>query len=149
RKQRAVSNFGLRRGHGKGSLLASYAAAVGGALSTSFVKAGELFGIELSGTMAHLHVMLFGSPEHEEIAFPTYGDAFPDSAVFLVDTYDTLEAVRRKVIPVAQRLHAAGHQVIGVRLDSGDLVSLSKAVRKILDEAGLDYIKIAASNDLD
>ncbi|TGE14747.1 nicotinate phosphoribosyltransferase [Hymenobacter elongatus] len=141
-----VFEFGLRRAQGfDGGLGASRAAYLGGADGTSNLLAGQHFGIPVRGTHAHSWVMSF---EDEEAAFEAYADAFPDDAVFLVDTYDTLEGVRR-AISVARRMRAKGHELGGIRLDSGDLAYLSREARALLNEAGFPHTRIVASNDLD
>lgn len=141
-----VLEFGLRRAHGiDGALSASRAAYIGGCTATSNVLAGKLFGIPVRGTHAHSWVMCFDS---EREAFEAYAAAMPNNGVFLVDTYDSLEGVRRAV-EVGMRLREQGHELGGVRLDSGDLAYLSIEARKILDEAGFPNAAIVASNDLD
>lgn len=141
-----VLEFGLRRAQGiDGALTASRAAYIGGCASTSNVLAGRLFGIPVAGTHAHSWVMSF---DDEEEAFERYAEAMPNNCVFLVDTYDTLEGVRRAAA-VGRRLRASGHKMIGIRLDSGDLAYLSIEARRILDDAGLHDAVIVASNDLD
>ncbi len=141
-----VLDFGLRRAQGvDGALTASRAAFVGGCEAPSNVLAGRLFGIPVRGTHAHSWVMLFDT---EREAFETYARALPQNCVFLVDTYDTLEGVRT-AIEVGRQLRAAGHELFGVRLDSGDLAYLSIEARRILDEAGFQATRIVASNDLD
>lgn len=141
-----VLEFGLRRAQGaNGALAASRAAHVGGCASTSNVLAGRRFGIPVRGTHAHSWVMSF---DDELTAFDTYAEAMPNNCVFLVDTYDTLQGVRN-AITVGQRLRARGHEMVGVRLDSGDLAWLSAEARKLLDEAGFPKAQIVASNDLD
>ncbi|WP_375417205.1 nicotinate phosphoribosyltransferase [uncultured Hymenobacter sp.] len=141
-----VLEFGLRRAQGlDGGLSASRAAYLGGADATSNVLAGQRFGIPVKGTHAHSWVMSF--PD-EYAAFSAYADAFPDDSVFLVDTYDTLEGVRQ-AIKVARELRARGHELGGIRLDSGDLAYLSREARALLDEAGFPATRIVASNDLD
>jgi nicotinate phosphoribosyltransferase len=141
-----VLEFGLRRAQGiDGGLSASRAAFIGGAAATSNVLAGKLFGIPVKGTHAHSWVMSF---EDEQTAFETYAKAMPNNCVFLVDTYDTIEGVK-KAIEVGKRLRSAGHAMVGIRLDSGDLAYLSIAARKLLDEAGFSDAVIVASNDLD
>ncbi len=107
--------------------------------------AGQRFGIPVKGTHAHSWVMSFGE---EEKAFSAYADAFPDDSVFLVDTYDTLEGVRH-AISVARQMRARGHELGGIRLDSGDLAYLSREARALLDEAGFEKVRIVASNDLE
>lgn len=141
-----IVEFGLRRAQGPdGGLSASRAAFVGGADATSNVLAGKTFGIPVRGTHAHSWVMAF---ESEIEAFRAYADALPDDAVFLVDTYDTLEGVRR-AIEVGHELRRTGHELGGVRLDSGDLAWLSQEARKLLDDAGFAGAAVVASNDLD
>ncbi len=141
-----VLEFGLRRAQGiDGALAASRAAYIGGCDATSNVLAGKLFGIPVKGTHAHSWVMSF---DDEVTAFEQYASAMPNNCVFLVDTYDTLEGVKR-AIGVGRKLRESGHEMVGVRLDSGDLASLSIAARKLLDEAGFPDAVIVASNDLD
>lgn len=141
-----VIEFGLRRAQGiDGALSASRAAYVGGCVGTSNLLAGQLFGIPVRGTHAHSWVLSFDS---ELESFQAYADALPNNCVFLVDTYDSLEGVRRAV-EVGQRLREHGHEMVGVRLDSGDLAYLSIEARKILDEGGFPQASITASNDLD
>ena len=141
-----VLEFGLRRAQGiDGSLAASRAAYIGGCAATSNVLAGKLFGIPVKGTHAHSWVMSFAS---ELEAFEAYAGAMPNNCVFLVDTYDTLEGVRN-AIQVGKRLRAEGREMVGIRLDSGDLAYLSIEARKLLDEAGFPTAAIVASNDLD
>ncbi len=141
-----VLEFGLRRAQGiDGALAASRAAYIGGCAATSNVLAGKLFGIPVKGTHAHSWVMSF---DDELSAFEGYAQAMPNNCVFLVDTYDTLDGVR-KAIRVGQQLRAKGHEMVGVRLDSGDLAYLSIEARKLLDEAGFEKAAIVASNDLD
>jgi nicotinate phosphoribosyltransferase len=141
-----VVEFGLRRAQGPdGGLSAARAAFVGGCSGTSNVLAGKIFGIPVSGTHAHSWVMLFAS---EAEAFRAYADALPNNATFLVDTYDTLAGVRRAA-EEGRRLRERGYEMIGVRIDSGDLAWLSREARTILDEAGLPDVRIVASNELD
>jgi nicotinate phosphoribosyltransferase len=141
-----VIDFGLRRAQGPdGGLSASRAAYVGGCAATSNVLAGRLFGMPVRGTHAHSWVMAF---ETEPEAFEAWARAQPNNAVFLVDTYDTLEGVRHAA-EVALRLRRRGHEPVGIRLDSGDLAYLSIEARRILDAAGLQGARIVASNDLD
>jgi nicotinate phosphoribosyltransferase len=141
-----VLEFGLRRAQGiDGALAVARAAYVGGCAATSNVLGGRLFGIPAKGTHAHSWVMAF---DEEEDAFQAFADAQPGNCILLVDTYDTLEGVRRAA-RVAHRMRARGQRLIGVRLDSGDLAYLSIESRKILDEAGLKDVKILASGDLD
>ncbi len=142
----AVLEFGLRRAQGQdGGLAASRAAYVGGCEGTSNLLAGKLFGIPVRGTHAHSWVMAFAD---ELEAFKAYASALPNNCVFLVDTYNSLEGVRRAV-EVGRWLRERGHDLIGIRLDSGDLAYLSREARKILDTAGFQTASIVGSNDLD
>ncbi|KIH78148.1 nicotinate phosphoribosyltransferase [Geoalkalibacter ferrihydriticus] len=142
-----VLEFGLRRAHGPdGGLSAARGAFIGGVRSTSNVWAGQVLGIEVKGTHAHSWVMAFAD---ELSSFRAYADVFPDSAVLLVDTYDTLRSGVPNAITVAQELRDKGHELLGIRLDSGDLAYLSKQARHMLDEAGFPEVKIVASNELD
>lgn len=141
-----VLEFGLRRAQGPdGGLSASRAAYVGGCDATSNVLAGQEYGIPVAGTHAHSWVMAFDS---EVEAFEAYAKALPNNVTLLVDTYDTLEGVRRAV-EVGRALRARGHDLLGVRIDSGDLAWLSLRAREILDEGGFPEAKIVASNELD
>ena len=141
-----VLEFGLRRAQGPdGGLEAARAAYLGGADGTSNVLAGRLYGIPVRGTHAHSWVQAFGD---EKQAFSAYADAFPDESVFLVDTYDTLDGVRH-AIEVALEMRKNGHELGGIRLDSGDLAYLSKQARQLLDAAALPNVRIVASNDLE
>ena len=141
-----VLEFGLRRAQGiDGGLAAARAAYVGGCAGTSNVLAGQLFGIPVKGTHAHSWVMCF---DDELEAFQAYAAAMPNNCVFLVDTYNTLDGVR-KAAQVGKWLRARGHELLGIRLDSGDLATLSIEARKILDAEGLSGAAIVASNDLD
>ena len=141
-----VLEFGLRRAQGiDGAISASRAAHIGGCTATSNVLAGKLLGIPVRGTHAHSWVMSF---DDEPTAFEAYADAMPNNCVFLVDTYDTLEGVQN-AIQVALRLREEGHELLGIRLDSGDLAALSITARRMLDDAGFPTAAIVASNDLD
>jgi len=143
---RPVFEFGLRRAQGPdGGLTASVAAYVGGCDGTSNVLAGKLFGIPVMGTHAHSWVMSF-SEELE--AFTSYARALPNNCVFLVDTYDTVNGVKN-AIEVGNLLKEEGHELLGIRLDSGDLAYLSVEARRLLDAAGFERASIIASNDLD
>lgn len=141
-----VLEFGLRRAQGiDGALAASRASYIGGCTSTSNVMAGKLFGIPVSGTHAHSWIMSFDS---EIEAFKAYATAFPDKCVFLVDTYDTITGVKN-AIEVGHWMRAQGNEMLGIRIDSGDLAYYSTIARKMLDDAGFPNAKIVASNDLD
>ncbi len=141
-----VLEFGLRRAQGiDGGLAASRAAYVGGCAGTSNVLAGRLYGIPVRGTHAHSWVMFFPG---EREAFDEYARAMPNNCVFLVDTYDTIDGVAN-AIEAGVALRARGHEMVGIRLDSGDLAHLSIEARRMLDEAGFPDAAIVASNDLD
>ena len=141
-----VLEFGLRRAQGiDGGITATRAAFVGGCAATSNLLAGKLFGIPVKGTHAHSWVMAF---DDELEAFDAYAKVMPNNAIFLVDTYNTLDGVSHAV-EVGKKLRAAGHELSGIRLDSGDLAYLSIEARKILDDAGFQHAAIVASNDLD
>lgn len=143
---RVLSEFGLRRAQGLGGYHASRAAVVGGMNSTSHVLAARDFGLEANGTMAHSFIQGY---EQEIDAFRAYAEVFPDATVLLVDTYDTLESGIPNAIKMGLELRENGHQLKGIRLDSGDLAYLSKRARHMLDEAGLQDVRIVASNQLD
>ena len=141
-----VLEFGLRRAQGiDGGLSASRAAYAGGCHGTSNVLAGKLFGIPVGGTHSHSWVLSFDS---ELESFEAYARAMPNNCVFLVDTYDTVEGVHRAV-QVGRWLREQGREMLGIRLDSGDLAYLSKEARKILDEGGFPEAKVYASSELD
>lgn len=145
-KGEPLLEFGLRRAQGiDGALAASRASYIGGCSSTSNVMAGKLFGIPVSGTHAHSWIMSF---ETELEAFEAYANAFPDQCIFLVDTYDTLNGVKN-AIQVGKALRKEGKEMLGIRIDSGDLAYYSNKAREMLDEAGFPDAKIVASNDLD
>lgn len=141
-----VLEFGLRRAQGiDGALTASRAAYIGGCESTSNTLAGKLFGIPVRGTHSHSWVMVF---DDEQEAFQTYAQQLPQNCVFLVDTYGTIEGVK-KAIETGKWLRKQGKKMLGIRLDSGDLAYLSIKSRELLDAAGFTDVKIVASNELD
>lgn len=143
---RPVFDFGARRAHGRDAgILAARASYIGGASGTSLVIAGQHFDIPYVGTMAHKFVM--DRPSDID-AFRDYTNVFPHNSTLLIDTYDTIQGARNACI-VAKEMEDSGLRLKAVRLDSGDLLSLSKQVRSILDDAGLAYIQIIASHDLD
>jgi len=144
--EKILMDFGLRRAQGLGAYHATRATIVGGFDATSNVKAGMDFGIPVSGTMAHSFIQHF---DDELSAFRSYAESRPEKCVFLVDTYNTLKSGVPNAITVGKEMEAKGHRLDGIRLDSGDLAYLSRHARKMLDEAGLHYVKIAASNQLD
>lgn len=145
---RAVSDFGARRAHNMdAAVYGARAAVIGGAVGTATLLAGQLFDLPVSGTMAHSWVMYY---DDEYTAFRKYAEKYPDATVLLIDTFDVLHSGVPNAIRVAKEVLAPmGKRLKGVRLDSGDLAYLSKRVRKMLDEAGLDDCKIIVSNSLD
>lgn len=139
-------DFGLRRAHGpEAGLLAARACYLAGLDGTATVLAGKEFGIPIFGTMAHSFVQ---AHESELEAFRHFADSHPDNLVLLIDTYDTLICTE-KVVRLAEELKERDIHIKGVRIDSGDLIASSKAVRKILDNAGLEQVKIFLSSSLD
>ncbi|MDQ7783636.1 MAG: nicotinate phosphoribosyltransferase [Desulfomonilaceae bacterium] len=141
-----VVDFGTRRAHGvQAALYGARAAYIGGCVGTSNVKAGKLFGIPVRGTHAHSWVESF---ENEIESFHGFADTFPNNCVLLVDTYDTIQGIRR-AIQVARDMRESGNTLNGIRIDSGDLAYYSKAARNMLDAAGFPEVKILASSDLD
>ncbi len=143
---RRFVDMSLRRDHGADAALkGARAAYVAGAAATSNVLAGYLYGVPLSGTMAHSYVMAL---EDEIEAFRAYVSDFPHNAVLLIDTFDVLQGARNAV-KVAKEAAVRGVKVRGVRIDSGDLAPLARSVRAILDESGLQDVEIVLSGDLD
>ncbi len=141
-----VLEFGLRRAQGvDGALTASRAAYIGGCDATSNLLAGKLFGIPVKGTHSHSWVMVF---DEEKESFQAFAEVMPNNCVFLVDTYNTIEGVK-KAIEVGHWLRANKKELLGIRLDSGDLAYLSIKTRELLNEAGFHNTKIYASNELD
>jgi len=141
-----LMDFGLRRAQGLGGYHATRACIVGGFNSTSNVSAAIDYGIPATGTMAHSFIQ--GS-ESELAAFRSFSEGRPDDCVLLVDTYNTLKSGVPNAITVAKEMEARGQRLLAIRLDSGDLAYLAKRSRRMLDEAGLQYVKISASNQLD
>jgi len=143
----SVMEFGLRRAQGPDAgIYGARAAIIGGCNSTSNVLAGKMFDFKVSGTHSHSWVMNFPS-EYE--AFKAYAEIYPDAALLLVDTYNTLKSGVPNAIKVFNELKAKGKKPLGIRLDSGDLAYLSKEARKMLDKAGFPDTIICASGDLD
>lgn len=143
---RPIADFSLRRTQGvHAGMTVARSSYIAGFASTSNVLAGKIWGIPTSGTMAHSFVTAF---ESETEAFEAYAGLFPGAAVFLIDTYDTI-AGAEKAAKVGRRMKKKGQALTGVRLDSGDMVALSRQVRRILDEAGLPEVKIFASSGFD
>lgn len=143
---KTILDFGLRRAQGPGGYYASRAAVIGGVNGTSNVVAGKDFNIPVSGTMAHSFIQSYDT---ELEAFRDFAQCRPNKCVLLVDTYDTLKSGIPNAVIVAKEMEAAGHKLLAIRLDSGDLTYYAKQSRKLLDEAGLSYVQIAVSNQLD
>ncbi|WP_298578609.1 nicotinate phosphoribosyltransferase [uncultured Olegusella sp.] len=142
----AVSDFGLRRAQGPdGGLAVARASYIGGASSTSNVLAGKIYDIPVFGTHAHSWVMAFPT---EIEAFRAFAKSSPKNCVLLLDTYDVHQGIKN-AIKVAKEMEEAGERLAAIRIDSGDLAKLTKETREAFDEAGLSYVKISASNDLD
>ncbi len=139
-------DFGLRRAQASGGYFASRAAIIGGFNGTSNVIAGHDFNIPVSGTMAHSFIQSYDS---ELEAFRDFAEGRPKNCVLLVDTYNTLKSGVPNAIKVAKEMEKRGEKLLAIRLDSGDLAYLAKESRRLLDDAGLEYVKIAASNQLD
>ena len=143
---RGIADFASRRTQGTDAALkmarASY---IAGFTSTSNVLAASLYGMPPVGTMAHSFISSFAS---ELDAFRAYAESFPDRTVLLVDTYETI-AGTWNAVQVAKEMESDGHKLVAVRLDSGNFDELSRKVRTILDDSGLDYVKILASGGLD
>jgi nicotinate phosphoribosyltransferase len=143
---RNVIDFGARGAHGRdAAVLGARAAFIGGATGTSLVMAGKIWSIPYVGTMAHKFIQ----DRHSELeAFREYVGSFPHNAILLIDTYETLAGARNACV-VGKELRKRGFELGGVRLDSGNLLELSKKVRAILDGEGLEKTKIFASGELD
>lgn len=143
---RAVIDFSPRRDHGpQAGLLCARAAYIGGCVGTSNVLANDMFGIPVFGTMAHSFVMFYAD---ELDAFRAFAASYPASPTLLIDTYDTVEGAR-KALQLIPELESRGLQLAAVRLDSGDLTSLAKQVREVLDRGGATSTRIFASGNLD
>lgn len=142
-----LMEFGTRRAQeADAALWGARAAYISGFDATSNMLAGKMFGIPVKGTHAHAWVQ---AHDTEEEAFMRYAEVLPDHVTLLVDTYDTLRSGVPNAIKVAKLLEQKGKRMNGIRLDSGDLTYLSQQARRMLDEAGLSYVSIVASNDLD
>ncbi|MDD7412033.1 MAG: nicotinate phosphoribosyltransferase [Eubacteriales bacterium] len=142
-----VLEFGLRRAQGPDAgIYGARAAVIGGCDSTSNVLTGSMFNIPVSGTHAHSWVMSF--PD-ELTAFRAYAKFFPDACLLLVDTFNVLKSGMPHAIQVFKELRAAGHEPLGIRIDSGDLAYLSREARRMMDEAGFPNAKVCVSGDLD
>jgi nicotinate phosphoribosyltransferase len=138
-----VVDFSPRRDHGADAAMkVARSAAVAGCGGTSNVAAAMRYGLRPVGTMAHSYVLAFDT---EPQAFRCFIESFPDNTTLLVDTYDPLEGVRNAI----EAAREAGVTLVGIRLDSGDLLTLSREARRLLDEAGMTETRITASGDLE
>lgn len=145
-QDRMLTDFGLRRAQGLGGYHASRAAVIGGFDATSNVRAARDYGLQPAGTMAHSYIQSY---DDELTAFRDFAEGWPDDCILLVDTYNTLRSGVPNAIIVGKEMEQRGHRLKGIRLDSGDLAFLAKKSRHMLNEAGLPYVQIAASNQLD
>ncbi|HME54033.1 MAG TPA: nicotinate phosphoribosyltransferase [Candidatus Lokiarchaeia archaeon] len=145
-REAKVVEFGLRRAQGDGAFLGTRAAMIGGAVSTSFVHAGKILDAPVTGTQAHSWIQVFDS---ELEAFRAYAKVFPAKCLLLIDTYNVLNSGLGNAIQVAKELHAEGNELLGVRIDSGDLAYLAVEVYRKFKEEGFPNITIVLSNDLD
>lgn len=142
-----VLEFGLRRAQGlDGALTASRAAYIGGCAATSNMQAGRVHGIPVKGTHAHSWVTAF---DNELDAFRKFAGIYPENSILLVDTFDTLKSGIPNAITVGLEMKQRGQNLLGIRLDSGDLAFLSIEARRMLDDAGLERTKIVCSSELD
>ena len=143
---RPVVDFSLRRTQGTDAgIKVARSSYIAGFEGTSNVFAAKLFGIPVSGTMAHSFVTAF---ENEEESFRAFADLFPENCVLLIDTFNVIKGAEKAAL-IGKEMEKQGKKIIGVRLDSGDMTKLSKEVRKILDNCGLSYAKIFASGGFD
>lgn len=143
---RGLVDFSLRRTHGiDAGLKVARSSYIAGFAATSNVLAGKLYGIPTAGTMAHSYISSFGG---EIEAFRAFARSFPKKTILLIDTYDTVAGAKKAAI-VGQEMAKEGGKLLGVRLDSGDMTLLSRQVRKILDESGLQDTEIFASSSFD
>lgn len=148
-KGRPVMEFGSRRAQGiSAAVIGARAAYIGGCVATACTLTDERYGVPAAGTMAHSWVQMF---ESEYDAFKAYTETYPNNAILLVDTYNTLRSGIPNAIRVFQEYLASGRTManFGIRMDSGDLAYLTKKARRMLDEAGLKEAKIVVSNALD
>jgi nicotinate phosphoribosyltransferase len=146
RPENLLVDFGLRRAHGaEAGLFAARASYLAGFSGSSTVLAGKLYGMPIFGTMAHSFIQ---AHDAETLAFEHFAHSQPQNVVLLIDTYDT-EQGARKVVDLAPKLAASDIAIKAVRLDSGDMIRHSFAVRQILDAGGLHHVKIFTSGNLD
>ena len=143
---RKLLDFGLRRAQGLGGIYASKAAIIGGVDATSNMYAAYNYSLEVSGTQEHSWIQSFGD---ELAAFRKFSEIYPDNCTLLVDTYNIMRSGLPNAMKVAKEMETRGQQLKAIRIDSGDLVTLSKRVRGLLDAANLNYVQIVVSNQMD
>lgn len=148
---RSLAEFGARRS--ANPMMTAEAAFIGGAGVTSLVEASRVYGMDFFGTMSHAYVQsrwdgVMSFSDSELLAYRQYAKRHPDNSVFLVDTYDTIQGTKNAII-VALEMRAAGHELVGIRLDSGDMAALSQICRVLLDAAGFPNVKIFLSDGID
>ncbi|MFX0123147.1 MAG: nicotinate phosphoribosyltransferase [Candidatus Hodarchaeota archaeon] len=142
----SIVEFGLRRAQGDSAYIGVHAALVGGCVGTSFVQGGKIWNCPIIGTQAHSWIQTFNS---ELESFKAYAEVFPDKCLLLIDTYDVLKSGLPHAIEVAKLLREKGKEILGVRIDSGDLAYLSVEVYRKFKDAGFPNINIVLSNELD
>ncbi len=146
-RDKMVVDFGLRRCQGPvASLRSARAAQMAGFSATSNLFAARVLGFAPTGTMAHSFVQVH---ESEEASFGSFAESYRENAILLVDTYDSIEGIRAAARVARSLYEQSGVRIKGIRLDSGDLVSLSNFARKCFQENGVSFLKIFASGDLD
>ncbi len=141
-----IIEFGLRRAQGDSAYIGVRAALIGGCIGTSFVQGGKIWKCPIIGTQAHSWVQAFNS---ELESFKSYAEVFPDKCLLLIDTYNILKSGLPHAIEVAKMLRERGKEIMGVRIDSGDLAYLSVEVYREFKKAGFPNINIVLSNELD
>jgi nicotinate phosphoribosyltransferase len=145
-KGKPLADFSLRRTQGlDAGMQVARSAYISGFTGTSNVLAGKRYGIPVSGTMAHSFVQALGSDVE---AFQAYARSFPANSIFLIDTHDVITGAR-SAVEVALNMAREGHMLKGVRIDSGEMVEVSKKVRRILNEAGLHQVEIVGTSGFD
>jgi len=145
-KGKTVIEFGLRREPGiDAGMKVARSSYIAGCQGTSNVLAGRAYGIPVFGTMAHSFIMSYPK---EIDAFRAFAKTFPNKSTLLIDTYNNISGAEKAAV-IAKELESMGFRLGGIRLDSGDLAQTSKKIRKLLNDQGLEYVKIFASGDLD
>jgi nicotinate phosphoribosyltransferase len=143
---RKLIDFGLRQAQGLGGIHATKAAIIGGVDATSNLYSAYHYSIEVSGGQEHTWIQSFGD---ELTAFRKYAEIYPDNCMFLVDTYNTTTSGLPNAMKVAKEMEARGQQLKAIQISSGDIATLSKRARGILDAAKLNYVQIVVSSQMD